>query len=142
MQMINQFLIYSYLIICTYTDFKKRVIYPLISMIFSFLGFILNYIIFAQSFSHLYTNIFFIIFLILIYFLSRKQLGLGDIIMFFSLCFFINSSEYLTLFFYSFFSASIFAIFYLVFRKKNRLYRIPLAPFILFGKLFSDLFIF
>ena len=142
MQMTNQILIYTYLIICTYTDFKKRVISPSISIFFSILGFILNYIIFSKNFTELYINFFSIIFLILIYFLSHKQLGLGDIIMFFSLCFFINSSEYLALFFYSFFSASIFAIFYLVFRKKNRLYRIPLAPFILFGKLFSDLFIF
>lgn len=138
MQRINLVLIYTYIIICTYTDLKRRFIHPFISIFISALGFVINYVVFSKPFSDLYLNLFFVIFLTLVYFLSHNQLGFGDIIMFFTLSFFIHPSAYTTLFFYSFFFASIFSIFYLVIRKRNRLHRIPLAPFILFGKLFYD----
>ena len=71
------------------------------------------------------------------YFISKGQIGKGDSILFGIVSIGLEWWQILSVLFISFTMAGFFGVYLMVMRKKNRKYRIPLAPFVMAGYVFT-----
>lgn len=134
--MYNNMISFLYLLICSYTDIRNKYISFQLSLSFLIFGFITNILMLNNlSLKKLTVNIMIVLFFIFIYFVSKKQLGTGDIMMISVLSFFYSFESLVEIITFSFFSAGIFSIVILALKKADKKNTIPFAPFLLLGLL-------
>lgn len=134
---ITMFSILIYLIICTFTDLKKRSISLIISTVFILAGLILCILGYSphDNFISLLLSLLPGGVLLLLSVVTKEAIGYGDGLMLITMGFYLSHPENLSILLYSLIIAGIFSLFLLTLGKYQRKYKIPFSPFLLLGYL-------
>ena len=130
-----------YLIYCTIADIRTKSISCKISITILFISFIIKLVFFNGLDTFFYVSILGIIpglFLIIISFISKKAIGLGDGVIIFTIGIYYGFWKTISILLLSLFISSIFSLAILL-KTKTSKYSFPFAPFILMGFLLSHL---
>ena len=136
----GEILSFSFLVAASIQDIQKKKLSPLLCITFGILGIL--YISFFDGWD--FTILLSLIpgaFFILLSFISRGQVGLGDGIALIILGLFLNIEGIICTTVTALLASSLFAFLMLLIKKKGRRYSFPFIPFLLFGDIIYELII-